>query len=412
MIWQINICFSAIFSVYLLYKLGRSIILFMENTSTPVKSEILVPEGFELRISPYSGEWALFPVKGFSKKYLRKNHFVPNRETNENDDISDGKGKNSKLHKAKRVKNDEFYTRLNDIVSELKHYKECLKGKIIYCPCDKCFNDGRSKFFDYCTMNFKELGLKAVIATQYNPNGRGTDNASSELESRGIKWVWHGENGGTSSPDESEIPVEFLEGDGSFDSPECRKIMQECDIVLTNPPFSLFREFVRQIIEFGKKFLIIGNQNAITYKECFKLIKENKMWVGCNPVRIFEVPLDKVEDTKKQFEEGGKIYQKFGNICWFTNLEHRKRNEPLHLRKEYYASEYPKYDNYDAIDVGRVENIPKDYDGVVGVPITFLDKYCPNQFEIVKFRKGDDEKDLAINGKTPYFRILIRCKQG
>ncbi len=405
--------------------------------TTPKRPNIRVPEGFELKISPYSGNWALFPVQGFSKKYLPKNHFVPKRgvNTDANEVTIEGKTKNSKLHKAKKTKNDEFYTRLEDIVAELKYYKPHFKGKVVYCPCDKCFNDGRSKFFDYCAMNFKDLGLKALIATQYNPNGHGTiktvtAETISERESRGIKWTWHGENGGETSPDESEIPTEFLQGDGSFDSPECRKIMEECDIVITNPPFSLFREFVGQIIELGKKFLIIGNQNAITYKECFKLIKENKMWLGYNPVKAFEVPLDKVEDEKKQFEENGKIFQKFGNICWFTNLEHNKRMQDIYVWKEYTPEEFPSYDNFDAIEVSKVKDIPIKFNGLMGVPITFVDQYCPEQFEIIglwndkrdpdpAFIKGEvvnlDQEHPSfvgpvLNKKATYARIIIRYK--
>ena len=386
----------------------------METNITPKKPNIRVPEGFELRISPYSGNWALFPIEGFSKKYLRKNHFVPSRgvNTDASEVIVKGKTKNSNLHKAKRNKNDEFYTRLDDIVCELKYYKEHFKDKIVYCPCDKCFNDGRSKFFDYCAMNFKDLGLKAVIATQYNPNGHGTiktitAETISELESRGIKWTWHGENGGISSPDESEIPTEFLEGDGSFDSPECRKIMKECDIVVTNPPFSktCFRPFVKQIMDFGKKFLIIAPINAITYKDIFCYIKENRLWLGYTSPKIFEIPIDKIEDEKKQFEDDGKIYQTFGNICWFTNLEHRKRKEPLYIWKEYTPDEYPLLENIDnAIDIGHyissgkwqgcVNLIPKDYDGIMAVPITFLDNYCPDQFEII----GSPDADIIPAG--------------
>lgn len=196
---------------------------------------------------------------------------------------------------------------------------------------------------------------------------------------------------------------------GDFRSQESIKLLQEADIVVTNPPFSLFREYIAQLMHYGKQFLIIGSQNAITYKEIFPLIKDNQMWLGTGfraGNAFFEVP--EHYSSTQIFEISGKRLAKFRNCNWFTNLDHAKRHEMVPLYKYYSPEEYPKYDNYDAIEVSKVAEIPKDYEGVMGVPITFLDKYNPEQFEIIKFRKGNDDQDLSVNGKCPYFRILIR----
>ena len=200
-----------------------------------------------------------------------------------------------------------------------------------------------------------------------------------------------------------------MDGDGDFRLEECVKWLKKCDVVVTNPPFSLFREYMAQLMEYGKKFLIVGNKNAITYKEIFTIIKENRLCLGINAPMAYSTPLKEVENEKTQYKENGVVYHKFGNHGWFTNIEHSNRIYPLDLYKRYDAEKYPKYDNYDAINVNKTKDIPIDYDGVMGVPISFLDKYCPTQFEIVKFRKGDDDKDLYISGhKSIYFRILIR----
>lgn len=230
--------------------------------------------------------------------------------------------------------------------------------------------------------------------------------------------------------------LSVLKGDGDFRSDECIELLKQSDIVVTNPPFSLFREYVAQLVKFDKRFIIIGNQNAITYKEIFPLIAQNYLWLGHNAgAQSFEVP--KSFDKENVYIENGKKFAKFGNICWFTNIQTTKRKEILPLYKKYVPEEYPKYDNYDAINVDKVSDIPYDYDGVMGVPITFLDKYNPEQFEIVAFRKGDDGKDLiyslssnlgggyglsnriseslyddvirpVINGKKIYRRITVR----
>ena len=305
--------------------------------------------------------------------------------------------KNTNLHNAKKVKNDEFYTQLSDIEKEMAHYKEFFKDKIVYCNCD----DAReSNFFKFFANNFESLGLKKLITTGYKADGKG------------VKLVYEGDKNGNFMADDAEVAVTELEGNGDFRSEECIELLKECDVVVTNPPFSLFREYIAQLMEYGKKFLIIGNMNAITYKEIFPYIKNNELWWGCSLHGTkchFIVPNS--YEGNNVFEENGVRYGKVNNAIWFTNINHTKRNTPLDLYKKYSADEYPKYDNYDAIEVSKVSEIPMDYDGVMGVPITFLDKYCPTQFEIIKFRKGNDDKDLSVNGKCPYFRILIRRKK-
>lgn len=314
--------------------------------------------------------------------------------------------KNDNLHKAKRAKADEFYTQLSDIENECKHYWEHFKDKTILCNCD----DPRvSNFFRYFSLNFEHLGLKKLIATCYKSNQ--IEMFSEQNSERAVYIEYYGDKNGNRQVDDNELEVKELQGDGDFRSAECIELLKEADIVVTNPPFSLFREYVAQLVAFEKKFLIIGTQNAITYKEIFKLIKENKIWLG-NGFRggnaYFGIPETASRDyAKGVYDEETKLV-KFRNCCWFTNLDHKKRHEELILYKNYTPEEYPKYDNYDAIEVKKTAEIPMNYNGVMGVPITFLDKYNPEQFEIVKFRKGDDDKDLSINGKCPYFRILIK----
>ena len=308
--------------------------------------------------------------------------------------------KNNNLHTAKATKNDEFYTQLEDIENELKYYKDYFKGKVVYCNCDGFLNEEKSNFFVYFSLNYEFFGLKGLICTKYNPNGKGR------------KYEYYGDLNGNNYPDEEEIFTSDLEGDGDFRSEECIEILKKCDIVCTNPPFSLFRQYVAQLFEYNKDFLIIGNVNAISYKEVFPLIKENKMWLGVSITsgdRKFVVPDNyPLNAAGCGIDENGKKYIRVKGVRWFTNLDHKKRHEELLLYKKYNEEEYPKYDNYDAIEVGKTKDIPMDYNGIMGVPITFLDKYCPTQFQIIKFRKGDDNKDLSVNGKCPYFRILIK----
>lgn len=311
------------------------------------------------------------------------------------------KKSNKKLHKAKKAKNDEFYTQLSDIEKELMHYKEHFKGKVVYCNCDDPFLSNFVKYFAY---NFHSLGLKKLIASCYVSEDSPSDKA--------VSWEFNGEYRDNNPVLESAIITE-LDGDGDFRSNECIELLKESDIVVTNPPFSLFREYVAQLIEYKKNFLIIGNQNAITYKEIFPLLKDNEMWLGVNTNKsnYFGIPDNYYSSKTVVIDIDGSRRVQVPAISWFTNLEHYVRNEELILSKKYNEEEYPKYDNYNAINVDRVANIPCDYDGVMGVPITFLNKYNPKQFNIIKFRKGDDDRDLSVNGKTPYFRILIKRNQ-
>lgn len=308
--------------------------------------------------------------------------------------------KNGNLHKAKAEKNDEFYTRLEDIEAEIKHYRKYFKGKVVLCNCD---DPEWSNFFRYFALNFMFLGLKKLIATHYEPNGKSYALVvDSNLDVNG--------DGKFDLKDAVRVP---LKGNGDFRSEECVKFLDEADIVVSNPPFSLFREYVELLMQHKKKFIIVGNGNAITYKEVFKYIKENKLWLGASKgvCGKFTFIAPKTYVNKFTFDKDGVHYAQVNNACWFSNLSHDKRNTPLDLVGNTYTPEkYPCYDNYNAIEVSKVSEIPDGYKGVMGVPITFLDKYCPEQFEIVKFRKGDDDKDLSVNGKCPYFRILIKAK--
>ena len=315
---------------------------------------------------------------------------------------------NTNLKNAKKNKNDEFYTQLSDIEKELSHYRDFLRGKIVFCNCDDPYE---SNFFKYFASNFNFLGLKKLIATCYCGSPvSGTQLLLKDivdLEPKSDRQAYKIEisevidtnkDGAVDITDVAYLIknkkniLTLLDGDGDFRSNECIKLLKQSDVVITNPPFSLFREYVAQLIEYDKKFVIIGNDNCRTYKEIFPLIKNNQIWCGYNHV--------------KEFCKSDGTIQKFGNVSWYTNLPITKRNEELILYKRYYMTEadknnpnytnpdYPKYDNYDAINVDKVSDIPVDYDGVMGVPITFLDKYTPKQFDIIKFRKGDDNRDL------------------
>lgn len=317
------------------------------------------------------------------------------------------KSLNTNLHQAKTAKKDEFYTQLPDIEREIKHYSEHFKDKIVYCNCD----DPRvSNFFHYFSFNFEQLGLKKLITTCYK--NQNMDLFSKNESEQAIYLEYNGDKNANNVPDPEEIGINYLEGDGDFRSAECIELLKQADIVVTNPPFSLFREYVAQLIEYDKKFVIVGSYNAITYKEIFKLIKDDKLWLGYGFIggnAYFKTTYANDFAKGVYDEETGLV--KFRNVTWFTNLDIEKRNEDLILFKKYTPEEYPKYDNYDAINVDKTADIPMDYAGAMGVPITFLDKYNPEQFEIIKFRKGDDDRDLSINGKYPYFRILIKNKR-
>ncbi len=322
------------------------------------------------------------------------------------------KATNKLLQKAKKAKSDEFYTQLSDIESELKHYKNQFKGKIVYCNCD----DPRvSNFFKYFSANFKQLGLKKLISACYRKQE--IDLFNSEKTESGFYFEYEGEIAKKGAINKNESDIVHFKGDGDFRSKESIELLKQADIIVTNPPFSLFREYVAQLIKFDKKFLTIGNINAITYKEIFKLIKENKAWLGVNlgrGISGFIVPEHyELYGTEARIDSSGNRIISPNNCLWLTNLETPIRNEDIALSKTYYGneSEYPNYDNYDGINVNKTKDIPKDYEGFMGVPITFLHKFNPNQFEIIKFRKGNDEKDLSINGKCPYFRILIKNRR-
>lgn len=312
---------------------------------------------------------------------------------------------NHKLHKAKAVRNDEFYTQFKDIDTEMYYYEYFFNGKVVYCNCD---NPNTSMFVEYFRKHFRRLGLKKLIATYKRDN---------EFV---YKYTYScGENG------YCEIKT-ILDGNGDFRSQECIDLLQECDVVVTNPPFSHFKNYIAQLTKYKKKFLILGNMNAITYKEVFPLIKDNKMWLGASVHSggmDFRLPDDCEEYGENVFIKDGHHYINLSGIRWFTNIEYPHRHSPLVLQCKYDEKKYPKYDNYDAINVDKVQLIPCDYDGVIGVPISFMDKYCPEQFEIIGATESEgkgfsnglwDEtsgaKQPLVNGIKKYKRIFIRRK--
>lgn len=323
--------------------------------------------------------------------------------------------KNKNLHSAKKQKNDEFYTQYEDIEKEVEEYKNQLKDKIIFCNCD---DPESSNFWKYLSNNFTYYGLKKLISSHYDSNGN-----SYKLEiSRDIN--------GDDNIDKLDTQKTTFKGNGDFRSDECIEILKECDIVITNPPFSLFREYIAQLMEYDKKFLIIGNLNAITYKEVFRYIKENKLWLGHSihsGDREFQVPDSyPLNSAGYRIDEKGNKYIRVKGVRWFTNLDNKKRHIDLIrnvLYKKYNEVDYPKYDNYDAINIDKVADIPVDYFGYMGVPITFVDKYNPEQFEIagliasaydpnivgIPF-KGEKEGRPLLNDKVLYARIVIKRK--
>ena len=324
---------------------------------------------------------------------------------------------NTNLHKAKNNKKDEFYTQLSDIENELRHYKEHFKDKVVYCNCD----DPRvSNFFHYFSYNFEHLGLKKLIATCYK--NQDADLFSTNTSERAVYLEYKNKKNGNKVPDANEIGVKPLKGDGDFRSQESIDLLKQADIVVTNPPFSLFREYVAQLIEYDKKFLIIGNQNNFTYKEIFKLVKENKIWAGVDNggTKWFKVPdhYDIQTETRIKTVDGQKYFS-MGSVYWFTNVDTRRRHEDIILYKTYYGNEnqYPTYDNYDAINVNKVADIPMDYKGLMGVPITFIDKYNPDQFEILGIDRVLVEEATGkvsrfrINDKEIYARVIIRNRK-
>jgi len=355
---------------------------------------------------------------------------------------------NSQLSAAKKAKNDEFYTRMTDIEHELVHYRKHFKGKVVLCNCDDPFE---SNFFKYFALNFNPLGLKKLIATcysgspiaggEYQPSLFDDDvDENTGRHRKAYKAVVNvfrdttGDGGldmddirnllDSGENELTELHGDGIYGAGDFRSKECLELLDEADIVVTNPPFSLFREYVATLMDYDKKFVIVGNQNAITYKEAFPLLRDDRLWLGYNKVKEFVVPsADHPERGNIVTDGKGGLIAKFGNICWYTNLDITKRHEDLLLYRRYKEdpSRYPKYDNYDAIEVSKVKDIPEDYWGVMGVPITFMDKYNPDQFDIVGcsesegrgFSNGlwDPASKTAqpiIDGHKVYKRLFVR----
>lgn len=304
------------------------------------------------------------------------------------------------LRTAKKVKKDEFYTQLTDISKEMKHYKNHFKDKAVYCNCD----DPRvSNFFHYFSYNFEKLGLKKLITTCYK--SQSMDLFSESDSEQAIYLEYDGDKNNNNVPDPEEIGIVELKGDGDFRSAESIELLKQADIVVTNPPFSLFREFVTQLDEYDKKFVIIGNVNAITYKETFRLIKENKLWLGAsihNGDREFGVPDDyPLKAASSRIDEDGNKFIRVKGVRWFTNLDYKERHEDLILYKNYTPEEYPKYENFDAINVNKTKDIPADYNGYMGVPITFLDKYNPDQFEIIGLGISNSGKEFGVQPYKP-----------
>ena len=316
--------------------------------------------------------------------------------------------KNKNLGKARKNKEDEFYTKITDIEKEMRYYREHFKGKVIFCNCD---DPETSNFWRYFELNFEELGLRKLIATHY------------ETEKPSYKLELMADLDGDGRITGKDIVKSPLRQNGDFRSPECIEILKEADIVITNPPFSLFREYVEQLIQYGKKFIIIGRETAITYREIFTLIRDNVIWLGYNNGDMeFVVPSYYEPRATRYREENGVKYRSLGNAIWLTNIDIPKRHEDLPIFKPYNPAEYQVFDNYDAINVNKLTDIPADYDGVMGVPITLFHKHNPEQFEIIGLLAGNI-RGLAgipskigkdgpyINGKLKFGRILVRNKK-
>lgn len=345
---------------------------------------------------------------------------------------------NSSLNKAKDAKNDEFYTQLTDIEKELRHYRKHFLGKTVLCNCDDPFE---SNFFKYFALNFNRLGLKKLIATCYDGSPItgtqlslfGDENEGGERTPyKAVVTSVHDANGngGVEMEDVAELfrigenAIERLDGNGSYDSPECLELLDEADIVVTNPPFSKFRDFISTLMRYGKKFVVIGGDKGRKYAEIFPFIRENKLWLGMTHPKKFFVP-DEYKNKAVKTDENGRRYMTMGNVCWYTNLDVKKRHEEMILVRRYSPDSYPRYVNFDGIDVAHVGDIPCDYLGNMGVPINYLDQYNPDQFEIIGLGEGDLAKEIGITrnheGRTkleyemddgtfkrPFARIVIR----
>ena len=332
------------------------------------------------------------------------------------------KNANRSLHAAKTTKQDEFYTQLPDIEKELVHYKKHFRGKTVLCNCD----DPRvSNFFKYFLNNFEALKLKKLITTCYQNDK--PDLFSQHKSAKGVYFEYSGEQKSQRLPNPAKIKPRQLKADGDFRSEECVYLLEQADIVVTNPPFSLFRDYITQLMKYKKKFLAIGNTNALHYQEIFKLLKENKAWLGYSQPVAFIVPDHyEMRSVRSWRDENGVNWRSLGNTRWFTNLDILKRHEDLILFKKYDPKQYPKYDNFDAIEVTRNTDIPIDYDGLMGVPDTFLDKHNPDQFQLIGIPFGNLGKALGVSrnhrGRTdiaitsggksrcPYSRIIIKRK--
>lgn len=327
------------------------------------------------------------------------------------------KASNLNLRKASTAKKDEFYTQLSDIERELKNYKKHFKNKTVYCNCD----DPRiSNFFHYFSYNFEKLALKKIITTCYK--NKNMDLFSQNNSNKSIYLEYKGDKNNNKVPDINEIEIKYLKEDGDFRSEESIELLKKSDIVVTNPPFSLFREYVAQLIKYNKKFIIVGHQNAIGYKEIFKLIKENKIWLGYgfNGGAAHFINSHYEDTATASDHKKGMI--RVSGVVWFTNIDISKRHEDLILYKKYNAKEYPKFDNYKAINVNKTSDIPIDYKGAMGVPLTFLNKYSPEQFEIIdglnrySILDGPTIKTRGkylsqVKGKPIYIRIIIKSKK-
>lgn len=317
------------------------------------------------------------------------------------------------LNRAAKAKKDEFYTQLSDIERELRHYKSQFKDQVVYCNCD----DPRvSNFFHYFSYNFEKLGLKKLISSCYK--NQNMDLFSQNDAEQAIYLVYEGDKNRNNIPDPEEIGIRHFRGDGDFRSKESIELLKQADIIVTNPPFSLFQEYVIQLAKYDKKFLIIGHQNAITYKDIFPLIRDNKMWLGYGFKRNMAHFINpNYEDYAADTDHKEGMIRVSG-VQWFTNLDVNKRHEELILYKKYSPEEYPKYENYEAIEVSKTADIPMDYDGVMGVPITFLNKYNPEQFEILGCNRGIDQdpngvygRGSFLNGKETFKRLFIRNRK-
>lgn len=335
------------------------------------------------------------------------------------------------LRNAKEGKKDEFYTQLVDIEKEMRYFKDKFEGKVVFCNCDDPYE---SNFFKFFALNFNRLKLKKLISVSYASSPIAGEEVGL-FEEQGKEYKITGKraykvilaelndvtgDGREDLEDVKEIikhRIRYLKGDGDFRSEESIELLKEADIVVTNPPFSLFREFIAQLVEYDKQFVIIGNINAISYKEVFPMIKNNKMWLGASihsGDREFKVPKDyPLNASGTRVDEKGNKYIRVKGVRWFTNVDYNERHEDLDLYKEYSPEEYPKYDSYNAINVNKTAEIPCDYDGVMGVPLTFMDKYNPDQFEIMGLDRYIEDNPhfghrFKINGKETYARILIK----